>query len=307
MLCKTPSGLTQHVNAKHPELTTRTRRAEASPPRTPRTPHAGRSDPGSPSDLQAGQASPVPQSPPPRSPSVGDHPDEPEPAVKVDRHPLLDGTPCDRFGNDLEHGAPPPPWDEQPADDFSPFDNRAEFEFAEFLYSKDEMSGGNIDQLMQILAALYPDKVPPFADHKDLYAAIDAIPHGEIPWKSFTVTYNGPLPDGEVPPWMTQEYEVWYRDPLLVMESQLGNRDFAGEMDWSAKRIFNKSGKRQYTDLMSGNWAWKQSVRSPSWQSLMHAHKQYLGYPRERSSNTWMHQLPDCIWQRQDDGVSRNG
>ena len=93
-----------------------------------------------------------------------------------------------------------------------------------------------------------------------MYSVIDAIKEGDIPWQSFSVTYDGNLPDGDVPPWMTASYEVWYRDPLCTMEQQIGNPDFAEEFDFAPKQIFDQDDKRQYTDLMSGNWAWQQAV-----------------------------------------------
>ncbi|KAJ7775224.1 hypothetical protein B0H14DRAFT_2401718, partial [Mycena olivaceomarginata] len=168
------------------------------------------------------------------------------------------GTPCDRDGYDLPPGSPPPPWDERAADDFSPFESRAEFEFADFLYREEEMAGKRVDRLSQILAALYGTD-PPFADHKDLYSTIDAIQQGDVPWQSFSVTYTGPLPEsGEVPTWMTEKYEVWFRSPLGIFERQLANPDFKDEIDWAPKRVF-KDGKRQYFDLFSGNWVWKQA------------------------------------------------
>ncbi|KAJ6622831.1 hypothetical protein B0H10DRAFT_1944422 [Mycena sp. CBHHK59/15] len=111
-----------------------------------------------------------------------------------------------------------------------------------------------IDCLSQLLAALYQEADPLFADHKDLYATIDAIQQGDVPWQSFTVTYMGPLPEsGEVPVWMTEKYEVWFRSPLGIFEKQIANPDFKDEMDWAPKRIF-KDGKCQYVDLFSGNW-----------------------------------------------------
>lgn len=124
------------------------------------------------------------------------------------------------------------------------------------------MAGKRVDRLSQILAALYGTD-PPFADHKDLYSTIDAIQQGDVPWQSFSVTYTGPLPEsGEVLTWMTEKYEVWFRSPLGIFERQLANPDFKDEIDWAPKRVF-KDGKRQYFDLFSGNWVWKQAV-SPS-------------------------------------------
>jgi hypothetical protein len=122
------------------------------------------------------------------------------------------------------------------------------------------MAQARVDRLAQLLAALYPGQDPPFADHTDLYSTIDAIQQGDVPWESFSVQYSGPLPEGEVPEWMTQKYEVWFRSPLGIFEKQLANPDFKDEIDWAPKRIF-KDGKRQFVDLFSGNWAWKQAVR----------------------------------------------
>ncbi|KAF7303508.1 hypothetical protein MIND_00579900 [Mycena indigotica] len=221
-------------------------------------------------------------SPPPANFDLPDHNSDPpsrssspptvESNVKIEKHPILDGTPCDADGYDLPLGAPAPSWDHREPDDFASFDNRAAFEFADFLYIRDQMSGNNIDQLMQLMAALYPDRPPPFADARELYARIDDLPQGDIPWESFAVQYTGPRPATNVPTWMTDKYEVWFRSPLAVFEKQLANPDFKDELDWAPKRIF-KNDKRQYTDLFSGNWAWQQAGRnSPergeSWGNL---------------------------------------
>ncbi|KAF7372689.1 C2H2-type domain-containing protein [Mycena venus] len=159
--------------------------------------------------------------------------------ITTERHPILDGTPCDAEGNDLPPEAPPPSWEERAADDYFPFEIRAEFEFAEFLYVREEMSAKGVDH------------------HKDLYATIDAIQQGEIPWQSFSVKYTGLIPEnGPVPVWMIETFEVWFRSPLSIFEKQLADPDFKDEMDWAPKRIF-KDGKRQFVDLFSGNWVWE--------------------------------------------------
>jgi Plavaka transposase len=51
-------------------------------------------------------------------------------------------------------------------------------------------------------------------------------------------------------------------DPLKIAEGQLSNKDFASEMDYSPKQVFSEGGRRQYSNFMSGNWAWQQAVRS---------------------------------------------
>lgn len=71
--------------------------------------------------------------------------------------------------------------------------------------------------------------------------------------------YTGEKPAGEVPSWMEKEYVVWYRCPRNVLHNQIGSPDFASEMNYAPKCVFNNSNKREYSDFMSGNWAWKQA------------------------------------------------
>ncbi|KAF8203509.1 hypothetical protein K438DRAFT_2101088, partial [Mycena galopus ATCC 62051] len=168
----------------------------------------------------------------------------------------------DTEGNDLPPRALPPPREERAANNYSPFVSCAEFAFAEFLYVQEEMSAKSVDHLAQLLAALYKGTDPPFANHKDLYATIDAIQQGDIPWESFSVKYTGPLTEmGLIPVWMTETFEVWFRSPLGIFEKQLANPDFNDEMDWAPKRIF-KNGKRQFIDLFSRNGVWEQAINS---------------------------------------------
>ena len=125
------------------------------------------------------------------------------------------------------------------------------------------MSAGKINNLLEILAALYPERAPSFADHKDLYQRIDSIQQGDIAWDGFSVQYNSALLQSGAQrlPWMDQTFEVWFRNPLQILENQIRNPDFKDEMDYAPQQIYYK-GKRRYQNLMSGNWAWEQAVSS---------------------------------------------
>ena len=77
------------------------------------------------------------------------------------------------------------------------------------------MSAGNIDFISSLWAAslAHHNDVPLFKNTKAMYNTIDSTPLGDVPWQSFTLNYNGNLPDGKVPPsWMEVNYDVWYRD-----------------------------------------------------------------------------------------------
>jgi hypothetical protein len=146
------------------------------------------------------------------------------------------------------------------SNDFHPFQSRPQFEMAELLYVKDEMAAGTIDDLFRIITDWYNGQPPPADDHKEMYAMIDAINDGNVPWDSFTICYNETARNDDTPPWMTEDFEVWFRDPVTVLENMLADPELAKGMDYTPKRIF-RDGKRQYRDLMSGNHVWEQAVR----------------------------------------------
>ncbi|KAJ7511317.1 hypothetical protein B0H11DRAFT_2387035 [Mycena galericulata] len=235
------SGLTQHANVQHAPFHRRTPSPDfredihmASPPTSRASSVLGGGD-------AIGAAIP----PPPR--------------VVTRHHVRLNGRMCDREGNFLLPNTPPPSQERPPPDDFTPYASREDFELADLLYRRVQMSGGAIDELMQNWAARpVSSGDPPFADHEDLYNTIDATEIGHVPWESFSVKYNQPIEPGDTTPWKAQEYMVHFRDPRLILQQQLANPDFKGEMDFAPKQVF-VDGSREYEDFMSGNWAWRQA------------------------------------------------
>lgn len=138
-----------------------------------------------------------------------------------------------------------------------------EFETAEFLFKKVEMSQGEIDTLMQLWASTTADHRAPFEGHEDMLAAIDAIEDGDAPWHSFSAKYSGPHPSGNPPDWMVKEYTVYHRNPLTVLRQIISNPSFKGQFDYAPYKEF-EDGVRRWSDVMSGDWASKQAV------SLLH-------------------------------------
>ncbi|KAG2132524.1 uncharacterized protein EDB93DRAFT_1309634 [Suillus bovinus] len=169
---------------------------------------------------------------------------------------------CDENGHFVDPGTPPPPYTAKSPDDWTPYRNRLEFECADFMYTENQMSAGDINKILYlwgITLAVHRDN-PPFADYKDLYNTIDATPLGDVTWESFSLKYNGDKPAGECPLWMEQSHEVWFRDPHTVVKNMLANPDFKGGIDYTPYREFQeKDEQRRYKDFMSGDWAWQQA------------------------------------------------
>ena len=124
------------------------------------------------------------------------------------------------------------------------------------------MPGTQVDILSNLWAASGDNGTePPFSSHNDLYETINAIKLGDLPWTCFTVKYNSLLLAGEeAPTWMMTEHEVWCHDVCLLMCGQLANPDFDGKIDYSPLQRFGPTGKREWSNVMTGNWAWKQAV-----------------------------------------------
>ena len=183
--------------------------------------------------------------------------------------------PCDEEGNFLPEGAPPGCAETRVPGDWSPFNSRDEFELANLLFTRTEMSHGQVDELMQIWAAraARDGGTTPFTDSKDLHHTIDAIEEGDAPWYSFKVGYNGDRPQDKVPSWMDDSHQVFYRDPRQVVRSFLSNRKFDGNFDYIPYREYENN-ERKWGDFMSGNFCWKQAVRSIPLSLPFHAHFQ---------------------------------
>ncbi|KAG6897750.1 hypothetical protein C0992_011678, partial [Termitomyces sp. T32_za158] len=123
------------------------------------------------------------------------------------------------------------------------------------------MAAAPLNVLMQVWGAQHPESLPPFSSKEHLHEVIDSTEIGGVPWQSFTATYGGEVVDCdlECAPWKLKGHNIWFRDPLQVLHSQLGNPDFNGEMDLAAKHIYDSKGKQQYGDVLSGEWAHRQS------------------------------------------------
>lgn len=149
------------------------------------------------------------------------------------------------------------------------------------------MSAGNIDKILELWnKSLSGNGSAPFRNHSDMYSTIDSTPLGktfvssphilyfitqksvtlgDTVWKEFSLAFKSePERDpGEPAAWKTEQFPVYYRDPLEIVKSMIANPDFKNEINFGPYREFNDRGKRRFRDFMSGEWAWRQAVSCP--------------------------------------------
>lgn len=122
------------------------------------------------------------------------------------------------------------------------------------------MSAKNIDNLLEMwaLSMMKHNDLGPFHDYKHIYETIDATKVGDAPWKCLQTQ---PVDPGvNAPAWARQQYEVWYRDPDVVIANMLDNPDFNGAFDTTPYVHVDAQGKRRWNDFMSANFAWRHCV-----------------------------------------------
>ncbi|KAH9008927.1 hypothetical protein EDB83DRAFT_2322883 [Lactarius deliciosus] len=62
-----------------------------------------------------------------------------------------------------------------------------------------------------------------------------------------------------VPSWMEGDYDVWFRDPRILVHNLLSNLDFKKGIDLAPFQERLSSGVRRFQNFMSGIWAWRQT------------------------------------------------
>ncbi|KAF7352250.1 C2H2-type domain-containing protein [Mycena venus] len=182
----------------------------------------------------------------------------------TDSHPIINAQPCDAEGNYLPPYSPPPPLaslNSQAPNCWAPFESQTDFAFAHFHFVEVQSSVGEINTALDLWAAQvlkYGEDIP-WKNTTQLYETIDSIQHGDTPWKVYKIRYQGPRPAGTPPKWMTETYELCSRDIRTVFHNQLATADFKDQFNYTPYRQFNAKGKRVWSNLMSGEWAWKQA------------------------------------------------
>lgn len=180
--------------------------------------------------------------------------------------------PCDEHGaflNDPASAKPPPPpaHTVDPNDPWAPFEDRIAYDFAQYHYVKVQSSADEISTNLDMFIAnsikhsRNEQASGPNGWHnaRDMYATIDSIPAGDVPWKTYKFRYSGPKPSTP-PQWMLNDYELSVRDIVSVLEHQLSTSEFDGQIDYVPYEEYDPQGDRVWSNLFSGLWANHEAV-----------------------------------------------
>lgn len=146
---------------------------------------------------------------------------------------------------------------------WEPFDDRPTFEFAELVIEKMQTSQGDINALLEKLAAkakLCGSSDPPiYRDYDAILKDIDDIKLGLAEWDTWSVGWKSPT-DAQSRPWKHKRWFVHARNARELFASQLSNPDFMSGFDPVPFAEFKADGQRQYKNFMSGMWANEEAV-----------------------------------------------
>ncbi|KAH7904150.1 hypothetical protein BJ138DRAFT_1019522 [Hygrophoropsis aurantiaca] len=93
--------------------------------------------------------------------------------------------------------------------------------------------------------------------------AIDKLPRG-TEWNLKMITVEGDLegPDGKQ---LTEELELWLRDPVDCIREMMANPAFAGVMSYAPEKVYvdETEAGRRYDEMWTGDWWWEMQGRLP--------------------------------------------
>ena len=150
---------------------------------------------------------------------------------------------------------------------WNPFSSRLEYKWAHYHYVQLQSSADDIQRGLDLWKATVmihqtddDSHGVPWKTAKEMYESIDSISATGVVWTTHQLSYNGPQPDGTLPWWMQESYELNVRDVLSVFEEQLASKEFNSQFEYTPYEEYDQKGSRVYSNLMSGNWAFREAV-----------------------------------------------
>ncbi|TFK82348.1 hypothetical protein K466DRAFT_500481, partial [Polyporus arcularius HHB13444] len=139
----------------------------------------------------------------------------------------------------------------------APFADDEEWGLVKWLIS--EVSQGGIDRFAKLPITRNRTKVS-FKNKKSYFKKIDQLPTGS-PWICDIVSVTGNIvgPKGQK---LTEELELWRRDPVDCVKELIGNPAFEPYTSYAPVRV-KKGGVRHYSEMNTCDWWWDKQVILP--------------------------------------------
>ena len=176
--------------------------------------------------------------------------------------------PCTEDGIPTAPNAPPPPCtpaDAMSSNPWSPFDSHLSFKFAKYHFTELQSSERQINQALDlwrvaIIQAQGDTANIPWDSAAQMYNTINSIQEGSVPWKTVKFWYTGPFPAGTPPRWMTEDYELCFRDPCSILLNQITSPELQNHFNYVSYKQFDSHRECVWSNLISGEWAWNEAV-----------------------------------------------
>lgn len=90
-------------------------------------------------------------------------------------------------------------------------------------------------------------------------STIDQIQDGNATFTTVQFKYTGELPKNP-PAQMTNKYELCTCNSHVLLHHQISTSDFASQFDYKPYHQFDHTGDCVWSNLLSGDWAWNETV-----------------------------------------------
>ncbi|KAI9449318.1 hypothetical protein BJY52DRAFT_1206403 [Lactarius psammicola] len=146
--------------------------------------------------------------------------------------------------------------------DWSPFEDRLTFDWAHYHYVTLQSSAPDIAKGLNLwsVTSIKHGSIDgaPWKNAKEMYAIIDTIQTGSLPFKAYSFSYTRPKPSTPSH-WMEQTYKLNACDVLSIIQEQLATPDFKDQINYAPYKEFNSKGECVWSNLMSRHWAFRQA------------------------------------------------
>ncbi|KIO24757.1 hypothetical protein M407DRAFT_51577, partial [Tulasnella calospora MUT 4182] len=143
---------------------------------------------------------------------------------------------------------------------WAPFSSQKEWELAEWLVQSG-VSQSNIDKLLKLQWTKEHTEPLSFKNKDEFFKKIDSLP-SRPEWKCTEITVTGDLCDDMGKP-LTEELEIWMRNPVELVEELIGNPSFRNSLHYKPVRIHNRrTRKRVFSEAWTADWWWTAQLNS---------------------------------------------